>query len=78
MRQASARIRSRTRTELGGADLLVGSARNTLNLSPWRNTRPGAIVGNPRCAIFVKDFEFDWKSAGAAIENYPLFRRGPM
>ena len=26
-------------------------------------------VGNPQCAIPVKDFDFDWRTAGAAIEN---------
>jgi diaminopimelate epimerase len=26
-------------------------------------------VGNPQCAIPVDDFEFDWRSAGAAIER---------
>jgi diaminopimelate epimerase len=25
-------------------------------------------VGNPQCAIEVKDFDFDWRAAGAAIE----------
>jgi diaminopimelate epimerase len=30
-------------------------------------------VGNPQCAIPVDDFEFDWRSAGAAIERDPRF-----
>jgi diaminopimelate epimerase len=30
-------------------------------------------VGNPQCAIPVDDFEFDWRSAGAAIEHDPRF-----
>jgi diaminopimelate epimerase len=30
-------------------------------------------VGNPQCAVPVDDFEFDWRSAGAAIERDPRF-----
>lgn len=30
-------------------------------------------VGNPQCAVFVKDFELDWRNLGAAIERHPRF-----
>jgi diaminopimelate epimerase len=30
-------------------------------------------VGNPQCAVFVEDFDFDWRAVGAAIERHPLF-----
>jgi diaminopimelate epimerase len=30
-------------------------------------------VGNPQCAVFVEDFDFDWRAAGAAIEHHPHF-----
>jgi diaminopimelate epimerase len=30
-------------------------------------------VGNPQCAIPVDDFDFDWRSAGAAVEWDPRF-----
>jgi diaminopimelate epimerase len=30
-------------------------------------------VGNPQCAFFVHDFEFDWRSMGARIERHPRF-----
>ncbi|MFN7545571.1 MAG: diaminopimelate epimerase [Acidobacteriota bacterium] len=30
-------------------------------------------VGNPQCAIFVADFDFDWISLGAAVERDPRF-----
>jgi diaminopimelate epimerase len=30
-------------------------------------------VGNPQCAIPVEDFDFDWRSTGAAIERDPRF-----
>ena len=30
-------------------------------------------VGNPQCAAMVKDFTFDWRAAGSAIENDARF-----
>lgn len=30
-------------------------------------------VGNPQCAFFVDDFEFDWKALGAEVERHPHF-----
>jgi diaminopimelate epimerase len=30
-------------------------------------------VGNPQCAVFVDDFEFDWRGLGAEIERHPQF-----
>jgi diaminopimelate epimerase len=30
-------------------------------------------VGNPQCAIPVENFEFDWRSAGGAVERDPRF-----
>jgi diaminopimelate epimerase len=30
-------------------------------------------VGNPQCAVFVDDFDFDWATLGAAIECDPRF-----
>lgn len=30
-------------------------------------------VGNPQCAVFVQDFGFDWRAAGALIERHPEF-----
>ncbi|MBM3782792.1 MAG: diaminopimelate epimerase [Acidobacteria bacterium] len=30
-------------------------------------------VGNPQCAVFVENFDFDWRAAGAAIEGHPKF-----
>jgi diaminopimelate epimerase len=32
-------------------------------------------VGNPQCAVFVDNFEFDWKALGAAIEAHAHFAR---
>ena len=30
-------------------------------------------VGNPQCAVFTGDFEFEWKTLGAELERHPLF-----
>ncbi len=30
-------------------------------------------VGNPQCAVFVQDFDFDWRKLGAEIESHPMF-----
>ncbi len=30
-------------------------------------------VGNPQCAIFVDDFDFNWAEVGAAVEVHPRF-----
>ena len=30
-------------------------------------------VGNPQCAVFTADFEFDWRSLGAQLERHPRF-----
>ena len=30
-------------------------------------------VGNPQCAVFAADFEFDWRAMGAQLERHPRF-----
>lgn len=30
-------------------------------------------VGNPQCAVFVENFDLDWRTIGAAIERHPRF-----
>lgn len=30
-------------------------------------------VGNPQCAVFVADFDFDWRGLGAELERHPDF-----
>ncbi len=32
-------------------------------------------VGNPQCAVFVRDFDFDWRTLGAGLERHPRFPR---
>lgn len=45
-------------------DLPLGSSSHDVTLV-W--------VGNPQCVAPVRDFEFDWRSLGAAIESHPHF-----
>lgn len=33
-------------------------------------------VGNPQCAMFVDNFDFDWRKLGSAIEQHPHFPDG--
>jgi diaminopimelate epimerase len=30
-------------------------------------------VGNPQCAVFARNFDFDWRTLGAALERHPRF-----
>ena len=30
-------------------------------------------MGNPQCAVPVRDFDFDWRAMGAEIERHPHF-----
>jgi diaminopimelate epimerase len=30
-------------------------------------------VGNPQCAVLVDNFDFDWRTPGAALERHPRF-----
>ena len=30
-------------------------------------------VGNPQCAVFVENFDFDWAALGASLERHPRF-----
>jgi diaminopimelate epimerase len=30
-------------------------------------------VGNPQCAVFVQNFDFDWRTLGATLERHPQF-----
>jgi diaminopimelate epimerase len=30
-------------------------------------------VGNPQCAVFTRDFDFDWRVLGAELEGHPRF-----
>jgi len=49
------------------------------NLRTSINLRGGSCeatildVGNPQCAVFVENFEFDWRGMGVELEHHPRF-----
>lgn len=49
------------------------------DLWPAMTPRRDAVilnVGNPQYALFVDDFDFDWKALGAELERHPRFPQG--
>jgi diaminopimelate epimerase len=50
-----------------------GEDRVALEIGPHLYDATIVNVGNPQCAVFVTDFDFDWRAVGAAIERHPLF-----
>jgi diaminopimelate epimerase len=55
-------------------EMNMGAARvDELNATVHGRDSVILDVGNPQCAVFVDDFDFDWQSAGAAIECDPRF-----
>ena len=55
-----------------GAPRIVDSA---YSIGLWAGTREVVLVdvGNPQCAVPVKNFDFDWRAVGAEIERHPHF-----
>ncbi|MCC6860081.1 MAG: diaminopimelate epimerase [Bryobacterales bacterium] len=49
--------------------------RSLLELSSGPREVTILDVGNPQCAVFVEDFDFDWRSAGREIEGHRHFPR---
>jgi diaminopimelate epimerase len=56
-------------------EMNMGRAKVEQLESPIVSGREAVIlnVGNPQCAVFVDNFEFDWRSLGAALERHPRF-----
>ena len=46
---------------------------STLDINRTAATVTIVNVGNPQCAVFVEDFDLDWRKLGAAIEHHPRF-----
>jgi diaminopimelate epimerase len=44
-----------------------------LNLNGGPREVTALNVGNPQCAVFVDDFDFDWRQAGREIESHAHF-----
>lgn len=58
---------------MGAASIADGGLRFHLPLA--QGTRECTIlwVGNPQCALFVDNFDLDWRGLGAEIERHPHF-----
>jgi diaminopimelate epimerase len=55
-------------------EMNMGPARvDELNASVHGRDAVILDVGNPQCAVFVDNFDFDWPSAGAVMERDPRF-----
>lgn len=50
-----------------------GETRTSLPLAGGPREVTLVWVGNPQCAVFVEDFEWDWRAMGAEIERHPRF-----
>ena len=50
-----------------------GDDRARLELSSGPKEAVVLDVGNPQCALFVDDFDFDWQALGREIESFSLF-----
>lgn len=53
----------------------IEELHSPLGHSPLVGGRETVIlnVGNPQCAVFVPEFNFDWRTLGASLERHPRF-----
>lgn len=66
-------LRFRFEMNMGAAEIAPGNLRFALPLEGGARECTILWVGNPQCAFFVDDFDFDWKALGAAVERHPHF-----
>jgi len=59
--------------EMNMGPVRVEELRMTLPFGADPNDVTILNVGNPQCAVFVDNFEFDWRALGAWIERHPRF-----
>jgi diaminopimelate epimerase len=60
---------------MGLPRVVEGELETALQLSSGTVQCTILEVGNPQCAVFVDDFDFDWVAMGAEIERHPRFPR---
>jgi diaminopimelate epimerase len=58
---------------MGLPRVVEGELETSLQLSSGAVQCTILEVGNPQCAVFVDDFDFDWVKTGAEIERHPRF-----
>jgi diaminopimelate epimerase len=68
-------LRFRFEMTMGEAEIGEGNLRRMLLLRGGSRECTILWVGNPQCAFFVDDFNFDWKALGAEVERHPEFPR---
>lgn len=63
----------RFRMKMGRPAWPAGGWALTLDLAGGSREVVALEVGNPQCAVFVENFDFDWPRQGAEIERHPAF-----
>lgn len=58
---------------MGRPTVKPGDERYSLSLHGGRCEATILNVGNPQCAVFVEDFDFDWLKTGAELERHRHF-----
>ncbi|MCC6343277.1 MAG: diaminopimelate epimerase [Bryobacterales bacterium] len=56
-----------------GRAVVEGQLRFALEVDGKRWDATILNVGNPQCAVFVEDFDFDWRALGKRIEHHEMF-----
>jgi len=59
--------------DMGTPVAAPGEVNTSLALSTGEVNATIVNVGNPQCAVFVDDFDFDWRAMGREIERHPRF-----
>ncbi len=59
--------------DMGKPSYYDGDRRRTLSINSDLLDVTIVNVGNPQCAVFVDDFDLDWRRLGSIIEDYELF-----
>ena len=67
------RLRFSFEMNMGTPHIGAGNLRFALPVSATERECTILDVGNPQCAFFVDDFDFDWRSLGAEVERHPHF-----
>lgn len=62
------------RFEMGmGAPIFAHDGFETIQLTGGPEQVTVLDIGNPQCAVIVRDFDFDWRAMGREIEIHPRF-----
>jgi diaminopimelate epimerase len=59
--------------EMNMGRAVIQELRAQLPFGPQTSDTTILNVGNPQCAVFIHNFDFDWRTLGASIERHPRF-----